>query len=791
MSDKPTYEELELKVREFKKLEAELIESQRRLSTVFDTIALIAVMLDRTGNIIFCNDYLLRLTGWKSEDVLGKSWFAIFLPDDVGLSTRYEVFDKMIETGDFPKHYENDIVTKAGERRLVRWNNSVFYDLDGRVETVTSIGEDITNYKKAETALKESEAKYRMIAENTSDFIWILDLETMRLSYASPSVIKVTGYTVEEHLNKPLDMILERESLDKIMKVLSDGLKRDAEGQSDEEITERLEWQEYHKDGHLIWVEAETAFIRDEYEKPKQVVGITRDITDRKKAEETLQDSEERYRQIFTIAPAGIYEVDFRTGKLVNANNDVCEYTGYTRDELLSMNGTDLLTEESQEKFLNRISKVLSGERVIDSVDYEMIKKDGSVIWVNLNTRLLYEGENIVGATVIAQDITQQKALESQLRQALKMESIGTLAGGIAHDFNNILSVILGNTELAIDDTPEWSPTREYLTQTRKASLRAKDVVKQLLTFTRKSDEQQKPIKISTVAKESLRLLRSSIPTNIELNHKISDDCYTIKADSTQIHQVMINIVTNSSHAIESNGKIDLELENVTIGQKQITLFKDLQSGNYVRLLVRDTGSGIAPEDLEKIFDPYFTTKEFGKGTGMGLALVHGIVESHNGSIKLDSEVGHGTTISIYFPAIQAEIVKDAISSTQIPIGTENILIIDDEEPIAILNQRRLERLGYSAESCTDPHEALQLIQNNPNQFDLVITDMAMPKMTGAGLANEIREINPDLPVILCTGYSDKIDEDKAKKIGIKGYLMKPFEKKHLADTVREVLDEK
>jgi len=363
------------------------------------------------------------------------------------------------------------------------------------------------------------------------------------------------------------------------------------------------------------------------------------------------------------------------------------------------------------------------------------------------------------------------------------------LAGGIAHDFNNILGIIFGNTELALDDTPEWNPVREYLIETKTASLRAKDMVQQLLAFTRKSDQQQKPARISSIVKDSLKLLRSTIPTNIDIKSSISEDVHIINADSTQMHQIIMNLITNSSQAIKGNGIIDIFLENIQIDHKQVALVKELEIGDYVKLTFTDTGSGIDPKDLEKIFDPYFTTREFGKGTGMGLAVVHGIVKSHNGLIQVESQLGQGTTISIYFPAAEDIIEPMAVEESDLQVGTESIIVVDDEEPLAKLGQRRLERHGYKVEYRTDPIEVLELVTNNPDQYDLIITDMAMPRMTGAELATEIQKINPNLPVILCTGYSDTIDGDKAKDIGVKAFLMKPIDAKILAETVRKILD--
>jgi signal transduction histidine kinase len=398
----------------------------------------------------------------------------------------------------------------------------------------------------------------------------------------------------------------------------------------------------------------------------------------------------------------------------------------------------------------------------------------------------------------IVHDITARKkaeeekaALEAQLLHAQKMESIGTLSGGIAHDFNNLLGIILGNAELAMDDMPEWHPAKDYLNEIRTASLRARDVVKQLLSFSRKTDSKKRSVKLVQIVEDALRFLRSSIPASIEIHQNIRNDTDdTILADSTQINQVMINLFTNAAHAMEdTGGVITIGIENIFLDQISATVYPDLPPGSYVKLTVGDTGTGIDHEIKDRIFDPYFTTKEVGKGTGIGLSVVHGIVKSHNGAISVDSKFGEGTTFSILFPVAEKEAVIETEPADKFPAGNERILIVDDEKSMVDIGRRRLERLGYQVEARTNPIEALDLFRADPDQFDLVITDMTMPHITGDKLVKEILKIRPDMPTVLCTGFSEKIDEEKAKEIGIRQYIEKPFDKGKLSRLVREVLD--
>ena len=385
----------------------------------------------------------------------------------------------------------------------------------------------------------------------------------------------------------------------------------------------------------------------------------------------------------------------------------------------------------------------------------------------------------------------ERKRLEEQLYQSRKMEAIGTLAGGIAHDFNNILGIILGNAELAIDDVPEWNPARLNLEEIRTASSRAKEVVRQLLSFARKTRLEKKPTNIIPIVKESIQLLRSSIPTSIEFRQNITKDVDTILSDPTQINQVLINLCTNAGHAMPDGGILEVSLKNRELDEDAVAQYPELNPGRYVNLIVSDTGNGIPKDKIDRIFDPYFTTKKVGKGTGMGLAVVHGIVKGHNGIITVESELGKGTTFNIFFPVIGEEAVEQIETIEELPTGDETILYIDDEASIVELGHQRLERLGYKVESKTSPIEALNLFRSQPEKFDLVITDLTMPKMTGDQLVKEILNIRPDLPIILCTGFSEKTDEKEARAIGVVDYIEKPLDKRDFAFRVRKVLDGK
>ena len=506
----------------------------------------------------------------------------------------------------------------------------------------------------------------------------------------------------------------------------------------------------------------------------------------RKRAEETLRASHERFLTVLDSIDATIYVAEIETYEILFMNKNMKKNFG--RD----------MTGEICWKVFRGESKPCRqcpNNQLIDKNG----KPAGVYVWQDRNPitgkwyinydRAIEWTDGRLVRIQIATDITDFKSMEEELRQAHKMESIGTLAGGIAHDFNNILGIILGNAELALDDVPEWNPTRYNLEEIRLASLRAKDVVRQLLSFARKTKLEKKPTNITPIIKESLKLLRSSIPTSIEIRRNIEEDVDTIIADPTQINQVLINLCTNAEHAMPDGGIIEVTLENVKFDEGTVAKHPGLNPGRYVSLMVSDTGHGIPKEEIDRIFDPYFTTKEVGKGTGMGLAVVHGIVKEHNGVITVESEFEKGTTLSIFFPSVEKKAVGEIKNDEKLPTGNEKILFIDDEESIVELSRQGLERLGYEVEATTSPVEALALFRSKPDQYDLVITDLAMPQMTGDKLVNEILNIRSDLPIIICTGFSEKIDEKKAKAIGAADYIEKPIDKRAFAFAVRQVLN--
>lgn len=422
---------------------------------------------------------------------------------------------------------------------------------------------------------------------------------------------------------------------------------------------------------------------------------------------------------------------------------------------------------------------------------------DGRAVYLEVSSSPLRNARGeVIAAVEAVRDVTARKEieqekerLEAHLSQARKMEAIGTMAGGIAHDFNNILAIIMGYAELAIFNQQEGKGVAGELKEINKAAIRARDLVRQILSFSRKADRQLRLLAPHVIIGDSLKLLRATLPTTITIHQDIDADCGTINSDPTQIHQIVMNLATNATHAMGERGVLGVALKSVYLQAGEIANWPDMLPGRYVRLSVSDTGGGMSPEVAARIFEPFFTTKEVGKGTGMGLAVVHGIVMAHHGMIVVESEPGKGTTFDVYFAVAEGEELMLAQELETMPTGSERILVVDDEQELLAVVQWMLELHGYKATIRESAAEALALFRTRPQDFDLVITDQTMPEMTGEELAAELLAIRPQLPVILCTGYSSLVSGAKAAQLGLKAFLMKPLEQGRFLSTVRKVLD--
>lgn len=411
---------------------------------------------------------------------------------------------------------------------------------------------------------------------------------------------------------------------------------------------------------------------------------------------------------------------------------------------------------------------------------------------IEIAKKRLLSSARLIGEIVKRKRAEQEKEkLEVQLRQTQKMEAVGALAGGIAHDLNNILTPMIIHTKIAMSSIAEVSPVRDNLQRVINAAHRAKDVVRQILTFSRQAPARTLPLKVTPIVREAVKLLRASLPTTVEIRQNIESTSYLTVADPTQIHQVLINLCTNAAHAMrEKGGMLEVNLSDMELGAKNAVKYPDMKPGPYVRLSVSDTGTGMDRTVIDRIFDPFFTTKQKDEGTGMGLAVVHGIVKSCGGAITVDSEPENGTTFHVFFPRTETEAPQQILPAGSLPTGNERILFVDDNEIVVDAVRPLFESLGYEVVARMNGLETLEVFRSQPEKFDLVITDQTMPHMSGNELAQELIRIRPNIPIILCTGYSELITEEEAKTIGIREYVMKPFVMDDMARIIRKVLDE-
>ena len=520
---------------------------------------------------------------------------------------------------------------------------------------------------------------------------------------------------------------------------------------------------------------------------------LTREISQHKTTELALRASEERYRSLQSNIPLGLYRI--AKGRLISVNPAMVNMFHFnTEKQLLEKPAKAYFCD--LKVFRNLLRQLREHDRIINA-EVGLRRADGSKLIGLINvTRLasndkagfFYDGtiEDITARKIMAEE---KESLAMQLRQAYKMEAIGNLAGGIAHDFNNILMSAMGYTELAIEEAKKDSRLEVHLQELYNAWKRARDLVQQILAFARKSDEAVRPLQVSLIAKEVLKFIRSSIPSTIEIRQNIKS-ASLILGNAIQMHQIFMNLCTNAAHAMEiSGGTLTVELVDAVIESNAPLSESGLKPGEYIKLSVSDTGTGIPEDIIDSIFDPYFTTKSPGEGTGLGLSTVHGIVNSYGGKITVNSTVGKGSIFTIYLPITKKQRDYQPYERTTPLRGSEKILFVDDEAAIARLGHQILEKLGYRVRSYTSSLEALARFQENPTDFDLVVTDMTMPHMTGEQLAKEIRQFRPDIPIILCTGFNKKLLDttDPPKHVSV--VMNKPVSKQDLAKTVREVID--
>ncbi len=788
------------------KVDAELARSEQRLRSLFQNSSSSLWLVDLSGlrgtirtlrrqKVVRADDYLRR----KPE--LVEQVLARIRVVDVNPAT-LELFG----TPDRQYLYENlsRLLTPEAREAFIRLFQNLyaerhhfslefpFQTLRGRViSTILSIDvlpapeshlvlatlTDITAQKEAEQRLLESRERYRLLLETANDAIFVADAGTGIILEANKRAAELIGRPVEEIIGMHQTELHPPEDRERYRRRFQDPDHRTS-GDGLHGIFVQ------HSDGHRIPVEISAS--RTTIGGREVVQGIFHDISERFKTEER--------RRLLAAVVEQVAESVIITdlqGNIEYVNPAFEKITGYSYDEVNGKNPRFLNSGKLQKYHYQALwqeissGKVWRGKLINRKKDGTLFEEESTITPVRNNA-----GE-IKHYVAVKRDITKQVLQERQIRQSQKMQAIGTLAGGVAHDFNNILTAILGFAELSLLRAGSDTLLSSNLQEIIRAADRAAKLIDQILTFSRQTEKHVASLQVSMIVKEVLKLLRASLPANIDLIADIETRAM-VRADPTQIHQVIMNLCTNAYQALANDtGWIRVSLDSVDVDARKGVELGNLSGGRYVRLRVEDNGRGIAPEYINRIFEPYFTTRKKDEGTGLGLSVVHGIVNDHGGAVTVESEPGRGSCFSVYLPEVDAAVVEQEVRETNIRTGEGRILVVDDEQQIVDYEVQVLEQAGYVTYGHTSSLQALEAFNELHGSLDLVITDMAMPDMTGLQLYDRIKRIEPDMPVLLCTGYSEHVTAESSREMGINGYLAKPFTAEQLAHEVKRVLDEK
>ncbi len=761
--------------------EQKLKESEQRYRDIFENAPFGIYRITPEGEILIANPSLLKLLGYRSLNQFKKeTTVKEIYPDS---KEREKFLRKVMRSKGFVI-FDSRFKKKNGAFVYVRQRARAVRGGSGRVIYIEGFVEDITQSKEQEERIRYQ----NKLLEFASDAIIGTD-GSYRIKFWNKSAERLYGWKAEEVMGRKIDQVV----------------KMDIEYARRLEIRKiaqktgywRGEVVQYNRDGNKLFIEMSVSDLRDEKGNVIASVGINRDISEKIRYEKALKASEESYRGLFDSVMEAIY-IQAPDGTFLDVNEGAVRMYGYPKEYLIGKNPGDVAApgRNDMERVLQQFSRALQGE----PQQFEFWGKRANGEEFPKNVRLYkgkYFGQDVVIA--LAEDITEKKKLEEdkknlerQVHRNQRLETIGTLAGGIAHDFNNILTPILGYAEMIKMSVKDDIRLKNKADQIINASLRARDLIQQILTFSRQIDQQVQPVLLQQLINEATHLLRASIPTTIKLRKEIDKSCPPVMADPAQLHQVLINLCTNAYHAMEkTGGELFIGLKQVHVDDKAARMHAGLKPGLYNQLIVSDTGEGMEPWVMERIFEPFFTTKEVGKGTGLGLSVVHGIVKNYHGDITVYSEKGKGTVFHVYLPVADVGEMEKVQKQENIPHGTENILLVDDEPSVLQLEQQMLEYFGYKTQGLTESKKVMEALIREPQKYKMLITDLTMPGLTGMQLAKMVRTRFPQLPIIMVTGYSEELTDDIKDKYGIQAILMKPVVASELAITVRTVLDNK
>jgi len=777
-------------ITERKRAEEALHRSEAQLSNAVVMAHLGHWEYDVAEDLFTFNDHFYKIFRTTAEEVGGYTMSSadyarqFVHPDDIDVVA--DETRKAIETSDpfFSRQLEHRMLYADGEIGYITVRFLIVKDDTGRTIKTYGVNQDITERKRVEEALRQSEQRFSLAIEGSRVGVVDWDIPSGKMVW-SPRVFAQLGYEPDEFeptLSFVVDKLIHPDDIEYLLqRILSHHQNHQ---------TAEAECRVITKDGTVKWLRLSGRSSWDDEGRPLRTVGTVEDVTERKRAEEALQESEERYRTLFDQSRDGVY-ITTLDGKLVEANQAYLDLFGFAREESANLNILSIYpepAEENRDRFRQNIEKTGSLK------DYEITlkTKDGRLIdCLSTSTLKRAPDGTIIGYQGIVRDITAYKQLQSQLLQAQKMEAIGTLAGGIAHDFNNLLTVIQGFSEILLMETDQKAPGYSDLLKIQEAGIRGAELVRNLLAFSRKADIKPRALNLNDEAVRIEKLLSRTIPKMINIELHLAGDLAAVNADPDQMGQVLMNLAVNAEQAMPDGGRLTIATANITLDEAYCGSYPEIYPGDYVLLTVSDTGHGMDKETLRHIFEPFFTTKEVGKGTGLGLAMVYGIIKLHGGHIGCDSEPNRGSTLKIYLPAIEEDATERGIKEEQaLPSGgTETILLVDDEDFIRDLGSRFLTRAGYTVIKAASGPEAVQLYLREGESISLVILDLIMPEMGGDKCLEEILAINSDAKIVISSGAAVEDKKKETIESAARGFVNKPFQLRDMLNVVREVLD--
>jgi PAS domain S-box-containing protein len=771
--------------------EAQLRATKERFRALVETTSDWVWEIDLDGTYTYVGPKVRDLLGYEPDELIGKTPFDL-VPPEAAQRMREEFGRFASERVPFAG-LVNTNVHKEGHEVVLETSGVPVFEGDEHLIGYRGISRDITSRMAAEEALRASEERLNLAIMAANMGTWDWEIKSGKLTW-SEQVEDLFGlergsfdgtYAMYESLIHPDD-------LDHVQFAVNAAL----EGKiSPYHVLHRV----VTRSGDTRYLEGTGQVMRNDAGEPARMIGVITDVTDRELADRQLRKEKESAQRYLDIVGTIMVVID-RDRKVALINQKGCEILGYDEEDIIGEDWFDnFLPEGIRNEVGETFDRLIAGDsEPIEYYENAVLTKDGEERLVAWHNTLLYDDDGeITGTLSSGSDITERHLaervkmeLEDQLRHAQRLETIGTLAGGIAHDFNNILSPILGYTDMAMEDAGKDSPVYADLQHVLAAAHRAKELVEQILLFSKNVDREASPIHLHIIIREGLKFVRASLPSTIEIAQNINIDSGVVTANASQIHQLLVNLCTNAAHAMrETGGLLHVDVEPVDVDEQLAATHANLRVGPYARLVVSDTGRGMDESTLARIFEPFFSTSEIGEGTGLGLPVVQGIVKNHGGEIVVESEPDKGTTVTVYLPCAQ----KPAVSEEEVGdvTGNEHVLFVDDEPEIAKLGKRMLERLGYRVTTACGGDDTLALLRGSPNGYDVLVSDQTMPQTTGLKLAKEVREIRKNLPVILMTGYSDAITLEKLAESQITGLVMKPLAGKKLGGAIRRALDNK